>query len=666
MKIYESHEGMYTFKYLPDFARYILDHHLDEFVQDQISLSREVNLPLLRFLRNMDEVQLFTLSKTTTIEYLNYLAANRAKDQLIEAASKWLKDKLEVIGKFEISAEDITVFNYMRGRLFKKWIKTYPVSVDQKLDLIEEIDKLLFGAATTATNNFINILKHKIDENAHFNQQLINTSPGIIFIFDIVTQKDVYVKGNSLQVMGYTPEEVVSMPANIITELTHPDDIEGLSNSIRNAYTQNSDNTHLVEYRFKHRSGEYKWLRSYYTIFRRGPDGFATQILGTCFEITSEKETAFALAKRESQLLEAQSTALLGSYEWDIVSDISVNTPQLDDIFEFEQSQGQTEFMQKVHPQDKAKVEQAMANAFISGNYDCQYRYLAGSREKVLWARGVVVFKDAKPVLMRGTVQDITQLKKIEHELIQKTKELERSNESLQQFASIASHDLKEPLRKMSMYSDMILTLEQNKLSEASHASLEKVKASSIRMQNMIEDILSFSSITNFSRKQRVSLKKILLEALDILDDMIRERNAEIKYDDLPEMVVVSSQIRQLFQNLIANAIKFSKKDVAPVIEITHHFVNNIEGNGSSVETASQYLVISISDNGIGFKQGYSEKIFELFARLHSRAAYEGSGLGLSICKRITENHGGTIRAISQPDQGATFIVTIPDNVSLN
>lgn len=662
MKIYESHAGMYNFTYLPLFAKFILDKNLDEFVRDQIRLSHEFNLPLLKHIKNYTEEQQFEIARRTSGEYLKHLAENRAKEQLETSFNRWITDQLSIIGKFDITAEDVTLFNYLRGKLFKKWLRVYPIPLEQQYALIDEIDTLLFGSTTSATNTFIEILKNKIQQESHLNEKLINTSPGIIFIFDVVSLKEIYINGNVQGVMGFTGEEVIQMGENFLPFLTHPDDLDHLFKHMQRSLLDTEGKTHQLEYRFKHKNGTYRWLRTYYTIFKRNENGKPLEVLGTTFEITGEKETALALAKREAQLLEAQSIALIGSYEWDLVNNVSVNTPQVLKIFEFENPRAHEEFMENVHPQDKAKVQQAIEQSLISGNYDCQYRYIVNGKEKFLWARSVVIFQDGKPVSMRGTIQDITQLKKIEDELVQKTKELERSNESLQQFASIASHDLKEPLRKMSMYSDMVLTLEQGKISENSHSNLGKVKASSIRMQNMIDDILAFSSITGKPRKQRVDLNAIVDQATEILEELIREKNAVIEYRDLPTALIIPPQIRQLFQNLIGNALKFSKKNTTPVIRITHSY--STEHDPDLPQRAERYLVIRVSDNGIGFKQDQAQKIFGLFTRLHSRSSYEGSGLGLSICKRVVENHGGRISAESEPDKGATFIITLPDNVA--
>jgi PAS domain S-box-containing protein len=659
MKIYEYEPGMYIYRYLPTFAKYLIDNHLDDFVSDQLAFSRKINIPLLKYLAHYSEEEILQISRATTAEYLGFLAANKAREQLVNSFTKWYGDKLDVIGKFDINVEDITALNYVRGRTMKKWARTYDLPMNEKYELLDEIDNLLFASTASSTNTFIDILETKIQEESHFNEHLINASPGIIFNFDLVHQREIYVNGNVKEIMGFSPDEVLAFGDKLLTELTHPDDIDNVVLMIQKMMNEREGKTHQLEYRFKDRSGNYKWIRSYLIVFKRDEKGKPTEVLGTSFEVTAEKDTALALEKRESQLLEAQSIAQLGSFEWDLENDKSINTPELNKIFEFHTQQAHHEFMDNVHPEDKQRVRSSITQSFITGNYDCQYRYIAHSGEKYLWTRGVVLFKDRKPIIMRGTVQDITQLKRIENELMIKTKELERSNESLQQFASIASHDLKEPLRKMSMYTDMVMTTEVG-ISDSSKTNLEKVKASSIRMQNMIEDILHYSSITGNEQKEQTNLGKVIAEALVILQETIEEKNATIKYNNLPDALVIPSQMRQMFQNLIGNAIKFSRPDIAPVINIEAEIKHRADIDSESVERSDSYVVIRVSDNGIGFRQDYADKIFGLFTRLHGRSAYEGSGLGLSICKRIAENHGGKITAFSEPGNGAVFEITIP------
>ncbi|HYC85133.1 MAG TPA: PAS domain-containing protein [Chryseosolibacter sp.] len=661
MIIYEPKQGMYDYKHMPGFAQFLLDNHLDAYVADQLRVWRALDLPILKKLEHMSEEQVVQLTKGSAADFLQLLANNQAREQLRITLDRWVKDQLNVMSKYEVRAEDITGVNFARAKALKQWSRHYPVSESEMDVLSEEINTFIFGSTTSALNTLIEIFKNKIEEESHFNKKMINASPGIIFIFDIKQNKEVYINGSVRDVMGYTAEEVLALGSNVLSRLTHPDDIPVLQKHFAGIQTERAEKARMVEYRFLHKDGTYRWLRTYDVVFRRNEAGEPIEVLGTTFEITRERQTALALQKRESQLLEAQTIAQIGSFEWDMVNDVSVFTPEVKNIFEWKEPPRKPAWLTNVHPDDVAGAENAFAEAKRTGTYNHQYRYLINGRQKFLWTRGVITFERGQPVSMRGTVQDITQLKQIESELLRKTVELERSNENLQQFASIASHDLKEPLRKMSMYTDMVMTLEEGKLTDHSSINLEKVKASAIRMQNMIEDILKFSTITKGERKQVVNLKSVVADALAILEEVVREKKVSVTTDELPDAAVIPSQMRQLFQNLFSNAIKFSRPGISPLIEVTHRFISLPERERPvGIDHAPLYLEIRVKDNGIGFKQEYAEKIFGLFARLHSRSVYEGSGLGLTICKRIAENHGGTIRAESAIGSGTSFFILLP------
>jgi light-regulated signal transduction histidine kinase (bacteriophytochrome) len=313
-------------------------------------------------------------------------------------------------------------------------------------------------------------------------------------------------------------------------------------------------------------------------------------------------------------------------------------------------------FMQFVHLDDLQKVEDAIKLSLQTGNYECVYRYLRNGKEKVIWSKGAVTIEGGKPIKMVGTVQDVTSIKRIEEELKQKTIELENSNKSLKHFAEIASHDLKEPLRKISIFAAKVLDAEKEKLTQVSHTSLSKIFDSSGRMQRMIDDILLFSSLNGKQEKTTTDLEKVLSEVKDLLSEAISNKKATIISDGLPSASVVAPQISQLFQNLISNALKFSKESEPPVIKISNRMLVD-KAAAFNVETL---LEVSIADNGIGFDDTDSEQIFDLFYRLHGKSDYEGSGLGLSICKKIVENHSGTITAKSKIGEGSTFIIHLP------
>ena len=658
MEVFEAYAGMYRYKYLPGFAQFILENHLTEFVNELLDLSFRLHIPLLANLsERFSKEELLGYSKKTSAEYLTCLKNNRAHDQIKTSSDKWLKDQLQIIGKFQIVGRDITLVGFARQQTFRKFILQYTNDLHLAMEISTEIDTLMLGANTTAIDIYVNILKDKVEQESLFSSKLIAASPAITFLFDIVHNKEIFVSGKVEEVMGYKPEELLAMGNNVLLLLTHPDDLEILARKLEELVAENNDSVGQIEYRFLHKTGQYRWLRTYYVVFKRDELGLPAELLGKTFEITSEKETALALQKREQQLLEAQVLAHIGSYEWDVKKHHSANTPEVYRIFEMNEGERFEEFMSHVHPDDVQKVNDALAKAFDTGNYDCEFRYVKNGNEKVVWSLGRVEFEKGEAKKMVGTVQDITEIKIIEKELLEKTKQLEQSNKSLQQFASIASHDLKEPLRKISMFADMVMETEKDRLSQTSIDRLLRMQSSSKSMMRMIQDILSFSMLEARQQKEKADIGNLVKEVLDLLDERIKEKNAVIRYRHLPEAYIIPSQFRQMLQNLISNALKFSKKDVPPEIDIGCKWIYQPVGN---LKSASKYLQLKICDNGIGIEEGYLDSIFDLFKRLHSKSEYEGSGLGLAITKRIIDNHDGHIMATSQSGKGTCFFITVP------
>ncbi len=229
-----------------------------------------------------------------------------------------------------------------------------------------------------------------------------------------------------------------------------------------------------------------------------------------------------------------------------------------------------------------------------------------------------------------------------------RARDLERSNAELEQFASIASHDLQEPLRKVQMFSQRVFELESDELSEKARDYLQRSTDAAGRMQLLIEDLLKFSRVATQGRPfVRADLGEIAREVTSDLEGAIEAADATVEIGDLPTAVVDEPQIRQLLQNLISNAIKFRREGVPPVVRI--------EG-----EVRGRYAEIRVSDNGIGFESRYASRIFRVFERLHGRGEYEGTGIGLALCRKIVERHGGTISAESTLGSGSTFTVTLP------
>lgn len=252
-----------------------------------------------------------------------------------------------------------------------------------------------------------------------------------------------------------------------------------------------------------------------------------------------------------------------------------------------------------------------------------------------------------------------TELSKESEALERANESLARSNKELEQFAYVASHDLQEPLRKIEAFGDRLKTKCSDDLSERGQDYVDRMQNAAGRMRQLVQNLLAFSRVTTKSQPfKSVDLKEVVDGILDDLDIRIQETGAQIDVASLSVIDAEPMQIRQLFQNLISNALKFCQPDQPLCITIDGQPLSEISAD-SSVESAGVYQ-ISIADNGIGFEQKYTDRIFRVFQRLHSRNEYEGTGIGLAVCAKIAEHHGGTITANSAPGQGATFIVTLP------
>lgn len=249
-------------------------------------------------------------------------------------------------------------------------------------------------------------------------------------------------------------------------------------------------------------------------------------------------------------------------------------------------------------------------------------------------------------------------------DLLQLNKDLENRNAELAQYAYLASHDLQEPLRKIITF---IKIIEEKYLKDIPDAKLEmsKVITSSERMRNLINALLSYSKLSAVSLFTLVNLNEVVKDAVADLEITIKEKQAGINISQLPELEAIPGQMRQMFQNLLSNALKFSKTNTAPVINIFSEPVNELSLEAAP-DQKGKYVRIDISDNGIGLDESYIDKIFVIFQRLHGKTQYEGTGIGLAIVKKIIEKHNGIIGVKSKEGEGATFTIVLPAKQSNN
>jgi signal transduction histidine kinase len=252
-------------------------------------------------------------------------------------------------------------------------------------------------------------------------------------------------------------------------------------------------------------------------------------------------------------------------------------------------------------------------------------------------------------------------VKELNHKLLQNIERLESANKELDRFAFMASHDLQEPLRKIITFSDRLYSKYNTRLDDEADMYINRIQGAAERMRLLIKDILTLSKImADRDSFVETNLNLVVNEVLSEIDCTIKEKGAKILVEKLPSLHINPGLMRSLFRNLIGNSLKYSKKNVKPIIRISSDI--SFERTKNERDIREKYCRIHITDNGIGFDQKDSEQIFSIFKRLHFSNEFEGTGIGLAICKKITEQHNGFISARSKIDEGSTFIVSLPVN----
>jgi PAS domain S-box-containing protein len=397
-------------------------------------------------------------------------------------------------------------------------------------------------------------------------------------------------------------------------------------------------------------------------------------------EIAERKKVEENLQVLNQQLNAAQEIAKLGHWQWDVARNQVSWSDELYKIFGERKGAeiSYESYLEKLHPDDKDFVNKAVQQAFVEKSFPSfTHRiHINDGSEKILQARGEVI-TDAQGNIMKmiGTAQDITEIQKAQQQLVERTHALETTNQELQRFAYVASHDLQEPLRKIMTFASLLERESGEHRNEREKMFMEKVVQSAGRMQHLIDDILAFSSLRISNEAfETTDLNAVVKQVLSDMEIRIEASGATVQADPLPVIEAIPSQMGQLLQNLISNAIKFRKEGVLPVVQISSQVVSadEVKDYGWKDEktlalrgttynwSREQFVKLRISDNGIGFDEAYSEKIFEIFQRLHSNKVYEGTGIGLAICKKIVDNHHGSISADGKPGEGATFTILLP------
>jgi PAS domain S-box-containing protein len=515
-----------------------------------------------------------------------------------------------------------------------------------------------YGEATGRVFALRDITKRKraeeaLKESEHKFRVYTETSTVAIFVHR--GQQFTYVNRHAEVITGYTRNELMKMT---FSDIVHPEYHE-IVRSLASGLPGEPDVPTGYEIKFLARTAEVRWG---YMSASRIEDNGKPAIIITAIDITDRKVTEQLLKDSEDKfrsiieqttggilLVDRQGTIILYNHGAEVVLGLEGADVIGHPIWEV-QSRVAPAHMRS--PETIEKIKRGFFHyfdhSFARGPVTRLVELERPDGTRRITQNTIFPITNTKGLLMGMIIQDITEQAEAEKQLEAERQELKRSNEELEQFAFIASHDLQEPLRMVNSYVKLLERKYKGRLDEKADQYIAFAADGTQRMQYMIKDLLKYSRVSGKeSAALPVDLGVVMTGALADLDAAIKESKAEIRFEALPRVTGDEGQIRQVLENLLGNAIKFRKNGQQPVIA-----VQAVRQGG--------FWEIAVSDNGIGIDPQYFKKLFVIFQRLHTREGYAGTGIGLAICKKIIERHGGSIGVESAPDRGTTFRFTLP------
>ena len=501
-------------------------------------------------------------------------------------------------------------------------------------------------------------------------------SAGLVSTYFWDIKKDLVYADNTLAMLfSLTPEEAqAGLPLKRTVKAIHRDDVDRVMKLVTRAVDTGED--YAADYRVTNAAGECRWVASRGKV-NYDKEGKPVSFPGTLSDITDRKKTEEALAKSEEQFRHFGNNIDNPAWIADLTGRVSWYNQRWFDYTGTDLEEMQGPGREKVHHPEHTErvaafVEKARKKAepweliFPLRRNDGIYRW---------FLTRCVPVKDSEGKVYQwiGTNTDINDKVEIEQELenrvtertkaLQETNQmLERSNSELEQYAYVTSHDLQEPLRKIQIFNNLLLERHGDELTDNAKKYIGKVSDSAIRMNGLIRDLLKFSRLSEKAiHFEDVDLNIILADVLNDLEILKEQKEATVRSAHLPVIQAVSLQINQLFFNLINNSLKFTRDNIAPVIDINFKKLTELRRTQyDGLNADSEYYEFVFKDNGIGFNQAYTDKIFTVFQRLNDRSIFGGYGIGLAICEKVVLNHKGIIFAEGKEGEGASFTVILP------
>jgi len=516
--------------------------------------------------------------------------------------------------------------------------------------------------------NYLKLLFESGQSSESFSEKLNDFFPGLIYVYDLENRKLRYINNRLTDILGFSYDELKDSE-DVWMNLVFKEDIDLVRKELEKINSIKDDESLAYGCRLNHKAGNWRYFKTFGTVLRRDEVGKPLSALFIANDITDQLKTEEEAKAATELFRETEELLQFGSWSWDIGTDRQEWTNGMYDLLEYTRKElpdvTSKIFERHVADDDVSNFNSVVKNA-IASESEFEFEFVLktknGKQKNVLTKAKVVRNSEGKAIKVLGITKDITVLKNLEKERERTFKELNRSNKELEEFAYVASHDLQEPLRKISTFTERLKNKFGGLLGVDGIMYLERIISSTENMRMLIDNLLEFSRTTRSSQAYaRCDLNIIVKEVISDLELKIEETKADIQSSALPVIEAVPLEMKQLFNNLINNSIKFRKPESDPLITIQSSSLDREEQNRLHLPLDINYVKIEIQDNGIGFEAEYAERIFQIFQRLHGKAEYAGSGIGLAICKKIVDNHEGIIFGEGTLGNGASFKIILPE-----
>lgn len=515
--------------------------------------------------------------------------------------------------------------------------------------------------------NYMQFLPGGNDNGSEDYKKLIDFYPSLVIVFDANRKKLAYVNKQFFSLLGYTESDLADIDYDL-DKIIFEEDKERFKEDLQKCYDLKDDESYSYNNRLTNKEGKWYYFRTKSTILRRQSDGKPEALLFIAEDITEQQLSAEELRRTKELVSETEQIHLFGMYSYDILTDTFAWSDGIYNLFDVSRETipdpDYNFFKNFIVPEDLQHIDHVREHILsVSSEHEHTFGIQTekGDIKILLDIVKVVRNENGKAIKYIGSLRDITKERLYERELQKTIKDLYSSNKELEDFAYVASHDMQEPLRKITTFSTRLFDKFSTELGGEGKMYLERMNVAANNMRMLIENLLEISRTSRGSHSFEVTnLNQSVQAAINELELSIEENKATINVaDNLPQIEAVPSLMTQLFSNLLNNAIKFRSGSL-PVVTVNARPVTKHEREKLLLPEKT-FFEVSVSDNGIGFEQEYAEKVFQIFQRLHGKAEYPGSGIGLSICKKIVEKHNGIIYAKSKIDKGTTFFIVLPE-----